>query len=175
MILKDDFNGNLHEIKVSNGTLVSFPNSRFTHAYKGGFRVMLGPMAIDPVDEKLTYSGGCGGCGGCGGGGCGGGGCGGGDGGDGGDGGGCGSGGGGAACGTSTDFGGTGEPCPDGDWHKNEDVYWYYMWTDPATGDTERRRKKRNVSQTQCKTCCCTIFFVLVVIFVIIWVVNKSN
>merc|ERR1711976_305310 len=85
MILKDDVSNELLHIDAKPGTMVSFPNSRFSHCYdatneNGALRIMLGPIALDPKTEEITYSGGCGGCGGCGGGGScgGGGGCGGG-------------------------------------------------------------------------------------------------
>ena len=98
LVLKDELTGGLHEVLVKDGTMIAFPNSRFSHSYdadleNGELRVMLGPVTFDPVSKVVTMSGGCGGCGG---GGCGGGGCGGGDGGCGG----CGGGGGGGGSGS---------------------------------------------------------------------------
>ena len=68
MIFRDDFSGEKFEVEVEAGTMVCFPNDRFSHAYerknKNEMRVMLGPMTADSSDKSVVYSGGCGGCGG---------------------------------------------------------------------------------------------------------------
>merc|ERR1712066_434992 len=148
LVLKDELTGSFHEISAKNGTMIAFPNSRFSHSYdadmeNGDLRVMLGPVTVR--NGMVTVSGG--GCGGgCGGGGGdgGGGGCGGGDTG-GGDTGGGGCGGGdysGGAC------GGGSISCGSHDWGHQDHIHYYY-WEN-SDGKKFKRRKKKNKG-------CCTI------------------
>ena len=126
LILKDELTGVSHEVSAKDGTMVAFPNSRFSHSYdaeleNGDLRVMIGPVTFNPVSKVVTVSGGGGGCGGGGGGGCGGGGCGGGGGGDGG------GGDGGGGHDTGGDDGAGGYYCSDNEWNRqNRQMYTYY-------------------------------------------------
>ena len=93
---------------------------------------------------------------------------GGGDGGDGGDAGADGGDGGGDVC--------LGQECSDDLWHANDDLWIYYMHTDPETGEEKkmRKRKPRKIgNQCTCAQQLCCFLVAMIFLTVFMWVLSK--